>query len=86
VPRQWIPWPGRDAKRAFRFPKGGRAVGDPGTPHREHAACYRLVINGSRRAEIFAGKRPKIQSVLSLHFTAGPILSLFAFAQLLSAL
>jgi hypothetical protein len=56
------------------FPKGGRAVGDPGTPHREHGACtqagYPMDL---AELEIFAGKRPKIQSVLSLHFAVGPI-------------
>ena len=58
------------------FPKGGRAVGDPGTLTGSLApvqAGYPMDLAG---LEIFAGKRPKIQSVLSLRFAVGPICEL----------
>jgi hypothetical protein len=55
------------------FPKGGRAAETPGRLTGSMAPVQGWLSLDLAELEIFAGKRPKIQSGLSLHFAVGPI-------------
>jgi hypothetical protein len=65
VPRQWIPWPGDDVKRAFRRKGGHRGPRD--TSPGAWRAGYQWISQSLKFL------RSKIQSVPSLHFAVGPI-------------